>query len=160
VISVASQLGRPDDGTDPTSFFNAEFLVTLKKQGEWRNTLRTKQDLINQINRELLSIPGVTFNFSQAIQDNVQEAMSGVKGENAIKLFGNDLRVLEAQAAQIKQVMEQVPWVKDLGVFHLLGQPNLVIEVDRQARALWTQGWRRQQRGTGGHRWAGRHAGV
>lgn len=133
VVSVASQLGRPDDGTDPTSFFNAEFLVNLKPKAEWRKTLATKRDLIDEIERELSAIPGVTFNFSQAIQDNVQEAMSGVKGENAVKLFGNDLRELEKQAAQIKQVMEQVPGVKDLGVLHLLGQPNLVIEVDRQA---------------------------
>lgn len=133
VISVASQLGRPDDGTDPTSFFNAEFLVNLNKTAAWRNTLLTKGDLIDQIDRELSALPGVTFNFSQAIQDNVQEAMSGVKGENAIKLFGSDLHVLEAQAAKIKQVMEQVPGVKDLGVFHLLGQPSLIIEVDRQA---------------------------
>ncbi|MCX5724411.1 MAG: efflux RND transporter permease subunit, partial [Nitrospirae bacterium] len=137
VVSVASQLGRPDDGTDPTSFFNAEFLVNLKDKAEWRKTLATKRDLIDEIERELSAIPGVTFNFSQAIQDNVQEAMSGVKGENAIKLFGSDLRRLEEQAAQIKQVMEQVPGVKDLGVLHLLGQPNLVIEVDRQACARY-----------------------
>jgi cobalt-zinc-cadmium resistance protein CzcA len=137
VVSVASQLGRPDDGTDPTSFFNAEFLVNLKKKAEWRNTLSTKRDLIDEIERELSAIPGVTFNFSQAIQDNVQEAMSGVKGENAIKLFGSDLHVLEAQAALIKQVMEPVPGVKDLGVLHLLGQPNLIIEVDRQACARY-----------------------
>ncbi|MDE3052160.1 MAG: efflux RND transporter permease subunit, partial [Nitrospirota bacterium] len=137
VVSVASQLGRPDDGTDPTSFFNAEFLVNLKNKAEWRKTLSTKRDLIDEIERELSAIPGVTFNFSQAIQDNVQEAMSGVKGENAIKLFGSDLHLLEAQAAQIKQVMEQVPGVKDLGVLHLLGQPNLIIEVDRQACARY-----------------------
>lgn len=137
VVSVASQLGRPDDGTDPTSFFNAEFLVNLKDKAEWRKPLATKRDLIDEIERELSAIPGVTFNFSQAIQDNVQEAMSGVKGENAIKLFGSDLRRLEEQAAQIKQVMEQVPGVKDLGVLHLLGQPNLVIEVDRQACARY-----------------------
>jgi cobalt-zinc-cadmium resistance protein CzcA len=137
VISVASQLGRPDDGTDPTSFFNAEFLVNLKNKAEWRKTLPTKRNLIDEISRELSALPGVTFNFSQAIQDNVQEAMSGVKGENAVKLFGSDLHVLEAQAAQIKQVMEQVPGVKDLGVFHLLGQPSLIIEVDRQACARY-----------------------
>jgi cobalt-zinc-cadmium resistance protein CzcA len=137
VVSVASQLGRPDDGTDPTSFFNAEFLVNLKKKAEWRNTIPTKRDLIDEVERELSAIPGVTFNFSQAIQDNVQEAMSGVKGENAIKLFGSDLHLLEAQAAQIKQVMEKVPGVKDLGVLHLLGQPNLIIEVDRQACARY-----------------------
>ena len=137
VVSVASQLGRPDDGTDPTSFFNAEFLVTLKKKSEWRNILQAKRDLIDEIDRELATIPGVTFNFSQAIQDNVQEAMSGVKGENAIKLYGSDLRVLEAQAAQIKRAMEQVVGVKDLGILHLLGQPNLMIEVDRQACARY-----------------------
>ncbi|MCX5720693.1 MAG: CusA/CzcA family heavy metal efflux RND transporter [Nitrospirae bacterium] len=137
VVSVASQLGRPDDGTDPTSFFNAEFLVNLKPKAEWRKTLSTKRDLIDEIERELSAIPGVTFNFSQAIQDNVQEAMSGVKGENAVKLYGSDLHVLEAQAAQIKHVMEQVPGVKDLGVLHLLGQPNLVLEVDRQACARY-----------------------
>jgi heavy metal efflux system protein len=137
VVSVASQLGRPDDGTDPTSFFNAEFLVNLKKKAEWRKNLSAKRDLIDEIERELSAIPGVTFNFSQAIQDNVQEAMSGVKGENAIKLFGSDLHLLEEQAAQIKQVMDQVPGVKDLGVLHLLGQPNLVIDVNRQECARY-----------------------
>lgn len=137
VVSVASQLGRPDDGTDPTSFFNAEFLVNLKKKSEWRTTVTSKRDLIDEIERELSAIPGVTFNFSQAIQDNVQEAMSGVKGENAVKLFGSDLRTLEKEAAQIKQVMEKVPGVKDLGVLNLLGQPNLIIEIDRQACARY-----------------------
>lgn len=137
VVSVASQLGRPDDGTDPTSFFNAEFLVNLKKKSEWRTTVPSKRDLIDEIERELSAIPGVTFNFSQAIQDNVQEAMSGVKGENAVKLFGSDLRTLEKEAAQIKQVMEKVPGVKDLGVLNLLGQPNLIIEIDRQACARY-----------------------
>lgn len=137
VVSVASQLGRPDDGTDPTSFFNAEFLVNLKKKSEWRATVPSKRSLIDEIERELSAIPGVTFNFSQAIQDNVQEAMSGVKGENAVKLFGSDLRTLEKEAAHIKQVMEKVPGVKDLGVLNLLGQPNLIIEIDRQACARY-----------------------
>lgn len=137
VVSVASQLGRPDDGTDPTSFFNAEFLVNLKKKSEWRATVPSKRSLIDEIERELSAIPGVTFNFSQAIQDNVQEAMSGVKGENAVKLFGSDLRTLEKEAAKIKQVMEKVPGVKDLGVLNLLGQPNLIIEIDRQACARY-----------------------
>ena len=86
-----SQLGRPDDGTDPTSFFNGEFLANLKPQSEWRAGL-SKEDLIEEIEGRLKRIPGVIFNFSQVIQDNVEEAMSGVKGENSIKLFGTDLR--------------------------------------------------------------------
>jgi cobalt-zinc-cadmium resistance protein CzcA len=137
VIDVASQLGRPDDGTDPTSFFNSEFLVTLKPQKEWRPGVTSKKDQVDEIDRQLSSIPGVTFNFSQAIQDNVQEAMSGVKGENAIKLVGHDLRTLERIAKQVEQVLRQVQGVKDLGVFHVLGQPDPLIEVDRQECARY-----------------------
>jgi heavy metal efflux system protein len=137
VIDVASQLGRPDDGTDPTSFFNAEFLVTLKPKSAWRASLKDKQALIAEIEQELASFPGISFNFSQAIQDNVQEAMSGVKGENAVKLFGPDLRQLEAFAAHIQRHMAGVRGVKDLGVLHLLGQPNLIIEVNRQECARY-----------------------
>jgi cobalt-zinc-cadmium resistance protein CzcA len=137
VQDVASQLGRPDDGTDPTSFFNCEFLVTLKPKSKWRASVATKQQLIEGIERLLKEIPGITFNFSQAIQDNVQEAMSGVKGENAIKLFGPDLTVLEAQAGRIHTVMKDIRGVKDLGVLHLLGQPNLVIEINRQECARY-----------------------
>ena len=98
VVDIASQLGRPDDGTDPTSFFNAEFLVTLKPRSDWRSSLKDKHALIGEIEQELASFPGISFNFSQAIQDNVQEAMSGVKGENAVKLYGPDLRQLESLA--------------------------------------------------------------
>jgi len=138
VESVVSQLGRPDDGTDPTSFFNAEFLVNLKPRSAWRRELHhDKEALIEDIERILHTIPGVTFNFSQVIQDNVQEAMSGVKGENSIKLIGPDLKTLEAKAVEIEQVMQQVKGVKDLGIFRLLGQPNLLIEVDRQACARY-----------------------
>lgn len=137
IQNVMSQLGRPDDGTDPTSFFNAEFLATLKPKREWRPRLESKRQLIEEIESQLDEIPGVTFNFSQAIQDNVQEAMSGVKGENAIKLFGTDLKLLEEKAKDIQQAMKLVRGVKDLGVFHLLGQPNLIIEVDRQACARY-----------------------
>lgn len=137
VISAMSQLGRPDDGTDPTSFFNAEFLVTLKPVTQWRPAFPTKRALIEAIEQQLLTIPGVAFNFSQAIQDNVQEAMSGVKGENAIKLYGTDLHTLETLAGQIEAVMKQVSGVRDLGVLHLLGQPNLVIEVDRESCARY-----------------------
>src|SRR5574341_1473203 len=137
VESVVSQLGRPDDGTDPTSFFNAEFLVNLKPRTAWRRELHDKEALIEDIERILHTIPGVTFNFSQVIQDNVQEAMSGVKGENSVKLFGPDLKVLEQKAVEIEGVMKQVQGVKDLGIFRLLGQPNLVIRVDRDACARY-----------------------
>jgi cobalt-zinc-cadmium resistance protein CzcA len=137
VTSIVSQLGRPDDGTDPTSFFNAEFLVTLKPRREWRPEVPTKDRLIEEIEKRLKKIPGVTFNFSQVIQDNVQEAMSGVKAENSIKLFGADLKVMEAKAAEIENVLKQVRGIKDLGVFRLLGQPNLLIRVDRQACARY-----------------------
>jgi len=137
VVNVVSQLGRPDDGTDPTSFFNAEFLVGLKTKKEWRAEVRDKEALIEEIERDLFKIPGVTFNFSQVIQDNVEEAMSGVKGENSIKVFGPDLKELEAKAREIESVMKDIPGVRDLGVLHLLGQPNLLIQVDRQACARY-----------------------
>jgi cobalt-zinc-cadmium resistance protein CzcA len=136
VQSVASQLGRPDDGTDPTSFFNAEFFVNLKPRGDWPPGL-DKEGIIHQIEDKLKAFPGIIFNFSQAIQDNVEEAMSGVKGENSIKLFGRDLAQLESVALQIEKVMKPVPGVRDLGVFRLLGQPNLLIEVDRNACARY-----------------------
>jgi heavy metal efflux system protein len=137
VESVVSQLGRPDDGTDPTSFFNAEFLVNLKPRSGWRRELHDKEALIEDIEQVLHTIPGVTFNFSQVIQDNVQEAMSGVKGENSIKLIGPDLKTLEGKAVEIERIMQQVPGVRDLGIFRLLGQPDLLIEVDRQACARY-----------------------
>lgn len=137
VASVVSQLGRPDDGTDPTSFFNAEFLVNLKPRSTWRTELRDKEALIEDIERSLFTIPGVTFNFSQVIQDNVQEAMSGVKGENSVKLYGRNLKTLEEKALEIKQVLSQVHGVKDPGIFRVMGQPNLLIQVDRQACARY-----------------------
>jgi heavy metal efflux system protein len=136
VTTVVSQLGRPDDGTDPTSFFNAEFLANLKPQAEWRRGL-SKDDLVEEIEQRLKTIPGVIFNFSQVIQDNVEEAMSGVKGENSIKLFGADLKTMETLAGQIEKQMHQIRGVKDLGIFRLLGQPNLLIKVDRQASARY-----------------------
>ncbi|WP_447984160.1 efflux RND transporter permease subunit [Nitrospira sp. Nam74] len=137
VVTVVSQLGRPDDGTDPTSFFNAEFLVNLKPFKEWRPDVPSKEKLIEEIEHLLAAIPGVTFNFSQVIQDNVEEAMSGVKGENSIKLIGPDLKVLEAKAVEIEKIMKDIRGVRDLGIFHLMGQPNLLIQVDRHACARY-----------------------
>jgi cobalt-zinc-cadmium resistance protein CzcA len=136
VTTVVSQLGRPDDGTDPTSFFNAEFLANLKPEKEWRPKLK-KDALIKEIEGRLKDIPGVVFNFSQVIQDNVEEAMSGVKGENSIKLFGPDLKTMESMANEIEHVMQQINGVKDLGIFRLVGQPNLLIQVDREAIARY-----------------------
>src|SRR6187551_10009 len=136
VTTVVSQLGRPDDGTDPTSFFNAEFLANLKSQAEWRRGLG-KDDLVEEIESRLKTIPGVIFNFSQVIQDNVEEAMSGVKGENSIKLFGADLKTMETKAVEIEAVMKRIRGVKDLGIFRLVGQPNLLIQVDREASARY-----------------------
>ena len=136
VTTVVSQLGRPDDGTDATSYFNSEFFVNLKPRDEWpRGT--TKPELIREMEADLHRIPGVDYNFSQNIQDNVEEAMSGVKGEDSIKLFGEDLQKLETTANQMQQVMKTVPGVADLGIMSELGQPNLLIQVDRQRAARY-----------------------
>jgi cobalt-zinc-cadmium resistance protein CzcA len=129
-------LGRPDDGTDPTSYFNCEFFVNLKPRDPWRAEV-DKPELVRQIETELRQIPGVDYNFSQTIQDNVEEAMSGVKGENSIKLFGNNLEDLEFTANRIAKVMGTVPGVEDLSVIGELGQPNLLIRVDRERAARY-----------------------
>jgi heavy metal efflux system protein len=136
VTDAVSQLGRPEDGTEATSYFNGEFFVNLKPRGAWRKGL-TKLALVRQIEEELRQIPGVDYNFSQTIQDNVEEAMSGVKGENSLKLFGDDLEKLEALAHQIEQVMHTVPGVADLSVFRSLGQPNLLIRAYRPLAARY-----------------------
>ena len=131
VRQVVSQIGRPDDGTDTTTFNNIEFQVDLKPQSSWK-TARSKDQLVEKMNEALQRYPGVAFNFSQNIQDNVEEAMSGVKGENSLKLFGDDIEVLASTAKQIQDVMAKVPGVTDLAVFRETGQPNLVISIDRQ----------------------------
>lgn len=136
VRTVVSQLGRPDDGTESTSYFNCEFFVDLKPRDEWPAGM-TKEELVRQMDADLRHIPGVDYNFSQNIQDNVEEAMSGVKGENSIKLFGDDLAKLETTANQIAQVMKSVPGTADVGVFGELGQPNLLIQIDRARAARY-----------------------
>jgi cobalt-zinc-cadmium resistance protein CzcA len=136
VMSVVGQLGRPDDGTDAVSWFNCDFFVNLKPHDQWPKGL-TKPELVRRMEADLEQIPGVTYNFSQNIQDNVNEAMSGVKGENSIKLFGNDLEQLQSHATQIKEVMKSVPGITDLGVYAMLGQPNLLIRIDRQRAARY-----------------------
>ena len=136
VKQVISQIGRPDDGTDATGFFNTEYFVDLKPKAEWRPVFHeNKEDLIGAMNRELSKQPGVVWNFSQPISDNVEEAVSGVKGELAVKLYGTDLKTLEAKGEQIVDVMSHIPGVADLGLFRVIGQPNLNFVVDRAAAA-------------------------
>jgi cobalt-zinc-cadmium resistance protein CzcA len=137
VESVVSQQGRPDDGTDAAGFFNAELFVPLKPKSEWRPKI-DKDALTNEVLTKLeAEFPGVEFNFSQYLQDNVAEAVSGVKGENSIKLFGNDLQVITDTAAKIKSVLVSVPGITDLAVFNSLGQPTVQIDIDRKRAARY-----------------------
>ena len=138
VPECTSQVGRPDDGTDSTGFFNTEYYVGLKPKEEWRPVFREDKDrLIAAMDRELEKIPGVTWGFSQPIEDNMEEAVSGVKGELATKVYGDDLKVLEEKADQIVNTMQQVKGIEDLGVFRALGQPNINFEVDREQAARY-----------------------
>ena len=133
VTQVVSQVGRPDDGSDASGFYNTEFFVDLRPRSEWRGQFKTKDDLIAAMDKSLGQFPGVDWNFSQPISDNVEEAVSGVKGELAVKLFGRDLKVLEQKAEELQSVMGQVPGVADLGTFQVRGQPNVNLVVDRAA---------------------------
>ncbi len=137
VVTAVSQNGRPDDGTDSTGFFNAEFYVPLKPFEEWPAGM-DKARLTREMSRALEArFPGVDFNFSQNIEDNVEEAASGVKGENSVKLYGSDLVTLEKTAQRIKEVMASIPGVVDLAVLRSLGQPTVKIEVDRERAARY-----------------------
>ena len=132
VTQVVSQVGRSDDGTDAAGFFNTEYFVDLRPKEQWRPELHeTKDELIAAMNAEVSKIPGVLWNFSQPISDNVEEAVTGIKGELAVKIFGTDLKVLEKKADEIVSVMRTVPGVAELGVFRVIGQPNVNLQVDR-----------------------------
>src|ERR1700728_3775911 len=136
VTDVVSQVGRPDDGTDTTGFFNTEYFVDLLPKEKWRPAFHeNKDELIGAMDRQLEKMPGVIWNFSQPISDNVEEAVSGVKGELAVKLYGDDLKLLETKADQIVGIMGGVQGVQDLGIFRVIGQPNLNYIVDRPAAA-------------------------
>ncbi|MGB7603462.1 MAG: CusA/CzcA family heavy metal efflux RND transporter [Candidatus Sulfotelmatobacter sp.] len=138
VPQCTSQVGRPDDGTDTTGFFNTEYFVDLKPKEEWRPIFHEDKDqLIAAMQRELDRVPGAIWGFSQPIEDNMEEAVSGVKGELATKIYGDDLKTLEAKADEIVTIMRRVPGVEDLGVFRVLGQPNLNVTVDRDAAARY-----------------------
>ena len=134
VPQCTSQVGRPDDGTDTTGFFNTEFFVDLKQKENWRPVFHeNKDELIAAMQRELDKIPGVTWGFSQPIEDNMEEAVSGVKGSLATKIYGDDLKVLEVKGDEVAKIMRGIRGVEDLGVFRVLGQPNLNVTVDRAA---------------------------
>ncbi len=132
VTQVVSQVGRPDDGTDSTGFFNTEYFVDLRPHEQWRPIFhRNKEELIAAMDRDLAVIPGVNWNFSQPIADNMEEAVSGVKGQLAIKLYGDDLKTLEATGDKVMGVMSKVRGIEDLGLFRVVGQPNVNVIVDR-----------------------------
>jgi cobalt-zinc-cadmium resistance protein CzcA len=138
VIQVVSQTGRPDDGTDTAGFFNTEYFVDLKRKEEWRPVFHQNKDaLIAAIDKELEKFPGVLWNYSQPISDNMEEAVSGVKGELAVKLYGDNLRALENKAEEIQAQLATVRGVEDLGIFRIVGQPNLNLSVDRVAAARY-----------------------
>ena len=137
VLHVVSQHGRPDNGSDASPFSNVELFVPLKPFDEWPTGF-TKDKLIAQLQQEFNDeLPGVTFNFSQYIQDNVEEALSGVKGANSVKIIGHDQNVLEDLALKVQHEMAQVRGIADLGIFHVQGQPNLNIKVDREKAARY-----------------------
>ncbi len=131
VTTVASELGRPDDGTDPTGFFNVEFFVGLKPYAQWHGAYHDKPQLIAAINKKLEAFPGITFNYTQPAQDAVDEAETGLKSALAVKVFGPDLKTLEAKGKAIKQVLAGVRGIKDVTLVQELGQPSLTIKVDR-----------------------------
>ena len=126
VTQVVSQTGRPDDGTDTAGFFNTEYFVDLKRKKEWRPVFhQDKEALIAAMDKQLSKFPGVIWNYSQPISDNMEEAVSGVKGELAVKLYGDNLRTLEQKADEIQAQMAGVKGIQDLGIFRIVGQPNL-----------------------------------
>jgi cobalt-zinc-cadmium resistance protein CzcA len=136
VNQVVSQVGRPDDGTDYTGFFNTEYFIDLLPKEQWRPVFhQDKERLIAALGQEAEKIPGVVWNFSQPIADNMEEAVSGVKGELAVKIYGDDLKLLESKADEILGVMSKIRGVQDLGVFRVIGQPNLNLTVNREKAA-------------------------
>ena len=137
VTVVASEHGRPDDGVDPTGFFNAEFYVGLKPYKEWAGSYHTKAELIGQVDRKLASLPGITFNFTQPAEDAVDEALTGLKSALDVKLFGSDLTVLQEKGTQIKRAIEGIPGITHVTLVQELGQPTLSITADRARLARY-----------------------
>jgi len=131
VTTVASELARPDDGTDPTGFFNVEFYVDLKPYAQWTGAYRTKAGLIEAINNKLETFPGITFNYTQPAEDAVDEAETGLKSALAVKVFGSDLDVLQKKGKAIKQILEGVRGIREVTLVQELGQPSLTIKINR-----------------------------
>ena len=136
VKQVMSQTGRPNDGTDATGFYNIEFHVDIYPKKEWKSGL-TKEELIDKMQQQLAVYPGVNLNFSQPIMDNVEEAVSGVKGSLCVKIYGDSLNYTEARANQVYEIMKKIPGVEDLGVIRNIGQPEMRIELDENKMALY-----------------------
>ncbi|WP_261339229.1 efflux RND transporter permease subunit, partial [Singulisphaera acidiphila] len=136
VKGVMSHIGRPDDGTDVTSFFNLEFNVPLKPMEQWQKGM-TREKIQDELMAKFHEFPGIDFSFSQLIRDNVEEALSGVKGANSVKLSGNDLKVLEEKGQQLVNVLRTVRGIENVGLFHIVGQPNMEIDIDRAACARY-----------------------
>jgi len=136
VKNIISQTGRPDDGTDVTGFYNNEFNIQLYQESEW-NPKITKDELIEQMTKKLENIPGVNLNFSQPISDNIEEAVSGVKGSICAKIFGDSLNYMEQKANEVCNVMKSVKGLSDLGVIKNIGQPELDVELDQQRMAMY-----------------------
>ena len=138
VKQVVSQAGRPDDGTDTTDFYITEYFVDLKPKERWRSVFHSnKEELIAAMNRKLEQIPGVGWSFSQPIADDVEEAVSGVKGQLAVKIYGEDLKTLETKGLEIVNVMRTIPGIADLALLPVTGQPNLNVTIDRNAAARY-----------------------
>lgn len=137
VTVVANELGRPDDGTDATGFFNNEFFVGLKPYSEWKGKYRNKAQLIEAVKEKLAAFPGIVFNYTQPAEDAVDEAETGLKSSLAVKIFGSDLRVLEDRAAAIKRVLQQVRGIGEISVVKQLGQPSLAVNIDREKIARY-----------------------
>ncbi|HEX5122373.1 MAG TPA: CusA/CzcA family heavy metal efflux RND transporter [Rhodanobacteraceae bacterium] len=131
VTTVASELGRPDDGTDSTGFFNVEFYVGLKPYAQWSGSYRTKSALIEAVNEKLQSFPGIIFNYTQPAEDAVDEAETGLKSALAVKVFGSSLETLEQKGKAIKKTLERVRGIRDVTLVQELGQPSLTIKIDR-----------------------------
>ncbi len=149
IRDVMSHVGRPDDGTDVTSYFNLEFNAPLFPMEQWRekpvtifgttvwSRKITREEIQDELMAKFKEFPAINFNFSQLIRDNVEEALSGVKGANSIKLFGNDLAVLERSGQRVVNILNTVPGISNAGLFHIVGQPNLEIQIDRHECARY-----------------------
>ena len=138
ITNVVSQVGTPDDGTDPNNYSNIEFFVDLKPKSEWESKYNTKQDLVNALDAKLLTEkPGLLYNFSQYIKDNMDEAIAGVKGELGIKIYGPDLNIDSDLGKQVQRLVEKVPGMVDVASDKILGQPQLLIDIDREKAARY-----------------------